>query len=61
MLGSLLQTAVLATAREDRARLAELLLTRTGITRVCLPGQAHEPEPLWPQDGIGRVVPLLGR
>jgi hypothetical protein len=61
MLGSLLQTAVLATAREDRARIAELLLTRTGVTRACLPGQAHEPEPLWPQDGIGRVAPLLGR
>ncbi len=60
-LGSLLQTAVIATSREDRARIAELLLERTGITRVCLPGQAHEPEPLWPQDGIGRIAPLLGR
>jgi hypothetical protein len=60
-LGTLLQTAVIATSREDRAAIAELLLTRTGITRICLPGQAHEPEPLWPQDGIGRVAPLLRR
>ncbi len=59
-LGSLQQTAVIATSREDRARIAELLLTETAITRVCLPGQAHEPAPLWPQDGIGRVAPLLG-
>jgi hypothetical protein len=59
-LGTLLQTAVIATSREDRARIAELLLD-AGITRVCLPGQAHEPEPLWPQDGIGRIAPLLGR
>ena len=59
-LGSLLQTAVIATNREDRARIAELLLG-AGITRICLPGQAHEPEPLWPQDGIGRVAPLMGR
>jgi hypothetical protein len=60
-LGSLLQTAVIATSREDRAGIAQLLLERTGITRICLPGQAHEPEALWPQDGIGRVAPLLGR
>jgi hypothetical protein len=59
-LGSLLQTAVVATSREDRARIADLLLD-AGVTRICLPGQAHEPEPLWPQDGIGRVLPLLGR
>jgi hypothetical protein len=59
-LGSLLQTAVIATSREERAHLAERLLD-AGITRVCLPGQAHEPDPLWPQDGIGRVAPLLGR
>lgn len=59
-LGTLLQTAVIATSREDRARIAELLLTQTGVTRICLPGQAHEPEPLWPQDGIGRVAPLFG-
>jgi hypothetical protein len=60
-LGSLLQTAVIATSREDRAGIAQLLLERTGVTRICLPGQAHEPEALWPQDGIGRVAPLLGR
>ncbi|MCW2927923.1 MAG: hypothetical protein JWM86_1891, partial [Thermoleophilia bacterium] len=60
-LGTLLQTAVIATSVEDRGPLAELLLTQTGITRICLPGQAHEPEALWPQDGIGRVAPLLGR
>jgi acyl-CoA reductase-like NAD-dependent aldehyde dehydrogenase len=60
-LGSLLQTAVIATGREDRPRIAQLLLTRTGVTRICLPGQAHEPDPLWPQDGIGRIAPLLGR
>lgn len=60
-LGSLLQTAVIATSRDDRGRIAELLLERTGITRICLPGQAHEPDGLWPQDGIGRVAPLLGR
>lgn len=59
-LGSLQQTAVLATGHEDRPRIAERLLDDTGITRVCLPGQAHEPDPLWPQDGIGRVAPLLG-
>lgn len=60
-LGSLLQTAVIATSREQRAEIAQALLDRTGITRICLPGQAHEPDPLWPQDGIGRVAPLLGR
>jgi hypothetical protein len=60
-LGSLLQTAVVATGREDRPRIAQLLLARTGVTRICLPGQAHEPDPLWPQDGIGRIAPLLGR
>lgn len=60
-LGSLLQTAVIATSREQRADIARALLDRTGITRICLPGQAHEPDPLWPQDGIGRVAPLLGR
>jgi hypothetical protein len=59
-LGSLLQTAVVATSREDRSRVATLLL-EAGVTRICLPGQAHEPEPLWPQDGLGRVLPLLGR
>lgn len=57
-LGSLRQTAVIATAREDRARIAEMLLD-AGLTRICLPGQAHEPDPFWPQDGIGRVAPLL--
>jgi hypothetical protein len=60
-LGSLLQTAVLATSREDRPAIAQTLLEHTGITRICLPGQAHQPEPLWPQDGIGRIAPLLGR
>lgn len=60
-LGSLLQTAVLATSREDRTVIAQMLLERTGITRICLPGQAHEPDPHWPQDGIGRIAPLLGR
>ena len=60
-LGSLQQTAVIATSREDRARIAGILLEETGITRICLPGQAHEPDPLWPQDGIGRIAPLLGR
>lgn len=60
-LGTLLQTAVIATSREDRGRIAELLLEQTGITRICLPGQAHEPDGLWPQDGIGRVAPLVGR
>ena len=58
-LGSLLQTAVIASSREQRAELAQLLLD-AGVTRICLPGQAHEPEPLWPQDGIGRIAPLLG-
>lgn len=60
-LGSLLQTAVIATSREQRAEIAGALLERTGITRICLPGQAHEPDPLWPQDGIGRIAPLFGR
>lgn len=60
-LGSLQQTAVIATGREDRARIADRLLRETGITRICIPGQAHQPDPLWPQDGIGRVLPLLGR
>jgi len=60
-LGSLQQTAVLATNREVRASIANRLLIETGITRICLPGQAHEPDPLWPQDGIGRVLPLFGR
>ncbi len=60
-LGTLLQTAVIATSREDRGRIAELLLEQTGVTRICLPGQAHEPDGLWPQDGIGRVAPLVGR
>lgn len=60
-LGSLLQTAVIATSREQRAEVAQVLLDRTGVTRICLPGQAHEPDPLWPQDGVGRVAPLLGR
>ncbi|MCW2921233.1 MAG: hypothetical protein JWL76_1107 [Thermoleophilia bacterium] len=60
-LGTLLQTAVIATSREDRGRIAELLLERTNVTRICLPGQAHEPDGLWPQDGIGRVAPLVGR
>ncbi|MCW2924291.1 MAG: hypothetical protein JWM98_1695 [Thermoleophilia bacterium] len=58
-LGTLRGTAVIATSREDRPRISELLLG-AGIQRICLAGQAHEPEPLWPQDGIGRVAPLLG-
>ena len=60
-LGTLLQTAVIATSREDRGRIAELLLEHTNVSRICLPGQAHEPDGLWPQDGIGRVAPLVGR
>ena len=58
-LGSLLQTAVVATGIEDRPRIAEILLD-SGCTRVCLPGDAHWPDPRWPQDGIGRIAPLLG-
>lgn len=58
-LGSLLQTAVVACAGDRRATIAELLLD-AGCTRICLPGEAHEPFPLWPHDGIGRVAPLVG-
>lgn len=59
MLGSLQQTAVIASDHDVRANVASRLLDETGITRVCLPGQAHEPDPLWPQDGIGRIAPLV--
>ncbi len=62
MLRSLLQTAVIAAGDSDEhERIVETLLARTGITRACAPGQAHLPDPLWPQDGIGRIAPLLGR
>ena len=59
-LGARLQTAVIAGPYAERAALATLLLD-AGCTRICTPGTAHEPDPLWPQDGIGRVAPLLGR
>lgn len=57
-LGPVLQTAVVATGREDRAGIAQLLLD-AGCTRICLAGDAHLPDPLWPHDGIGRVAPLV--
>ncbi|MCW2949898.1 MAG: hypothetical protein JWN41_911 [Thermoleophilia bacterium] len=59
-LGSLLQTAVIAGPHEQRPALAQTLL-EAGCTRICFPGAAHEPDALWPHDGIGRVAPLLGR
>ena len=60
-LGSLQQTAVLALAEPERSACVERLLAQTGITRTCAPGQAHHPDPRWPQDGIGRVAPLLAQ
>lgn len=58
-LGSRLQTAVIAADP-----VAEPAVARTvrvaGCTRCCRPGMAHLPDPLWPQDGIGRLAPLLG-
>ncbi|MCW2962229.1 MAG: acyl-CoA reductase, partial [Thermoleophilia bacterium] len=59
-LGSLLQTAVVV-ADDDCYRQVEQILSEVGCTRIVLPGEAHEPDPLWPQDGIGRVAPLLGQ
>lgn len=59
-LGTLLQTAVLATGERERDSIGELVCT-AGVTRTCLPGRAHRPDPLWPQDGLGRLAPLLGR
>ncbi|MCW2974393.1 MAG: hypothetical protein JWN72_2666 [Thermoleophilia bacterium] len=58
-LGTLLQTAVIAGPYDERPALAQVLL-EAGCTRIALPGSAHEPDRLWPQDGIGRVAPLLG-
>lgn len=59
-LGSLLQTAVLVAGRDERPGLVDVL-QRAGCSRVVDAGWAHRPEPLWPQDGIGRVAPLLAQ
>lgn len=58
-LGSLLQTAVLAATDSERDDLTAIL-GRAGCTRTVAPGDAHRPDPLWPQDGIGRLAPLVG-
>ncbi|MCW2955627.1 MAG: hypothetical protein JWO69_496 [Thermoleophilia bacterium] len=59
-LGSLLQTAVVV-ADDSCYRDVEAALIAAGCTRIVEPGQAHEPDPLWAHDGIGRIAPLLGR
>jgi hypothetical protein len=59
-LGSLLQTATLVTAPAERAAI-EATLHRCGCTRIVAAGRAHRPDPLWPQDGIGRLAPLVGQ
>lgn len=58
-LKTLLQTAVLSCSESERSEL-ETLLYQAGCTRVVEPGKAHFPDPLWPQDGLGRIAPLLG-
>ena len=53
-------TAVLAVGRDRAPSLAERLHAETGITRTCAAGEAHAPAGTWPQDGVGRVAPLVG-
>ena len=56
------QTCVIIAAEEhERAELTELAYHDAGFTRVCTPGSAHHPSPMWTHDGVGRIAPLCRR
>ena len=54
------QTCVIVAVDEhERAELTEFAYHDAGFTRVCTPGAAHHPSPMWTHDGVGRIGPLV--